>query len=87
MGDRPIVAAAYPIPKVICQGLAAEGIIRGYLADGAPPLNFREPFIAGWWVDASEGIWFIRDCGAKTIILLSATPETESAGACCSKLG
>jgi glycosyltransferase involved in cell wall biosynthesis len=80
VGDRPVVAAAYPIPKVICEGLATERMISGYVADTHPTPNSRESFIAGWWVDRREGVWFIRNSGAKTMILLSASPETELCG-------
>src|SRR5262245_2534792 len=79
LGDRPILAAPFPIPKVICHDLATKGIISGYIADAPPPTNSREPFIAGWWVDRRVDRCFILNSGAKTIMLLSG-PETEICG-------
>ncbi len=79
-GDKPILAAPYPLSNNLCRGLTADGLICGYLADDRPNPDCRDPLIAGWWTDRTAGLWFIRYSRSPTMILLSATSEHEIGG-------
>jgi glycosyltransferase involved in cell wall biosynthesis len=79
-GDRPILAAPYPLPSVVCRNLATEGLISGYLSDSHHGVEKRDPFVAGWWVNSGDGVWFLRRGKSHTILLLSARDEAEISG-------
>ena len=79
-GDKPIVAAPYPLPKVLCDDLISRGVISGYVADTTNNLAARDPHIAGWWVDHATGIWFLRRRKAHSIILLSVVSHGNVSG-------
>ena len=75
--DKPIVAAPYALPEGICRDLASAGLIGGYIAESRPASDTVHPSIVGWWTDRSRGNWFIRPQSAKTMILLSGSPDSE----------
>jgi glycosyltransferase involved in cell wall biosynthesis len=79
-GDKPLVAAPYPLPEGICHSFATAGLIGGYIIDERPNIHQLDPLVAGWWIDRSRGEWFIRRSAAKTMILLSGRPENEVGG-------
>jgi glycosyltransferase involved in cell wall biosynthesis len=79
-GDKPIVAAPYPLPEIVCRGLIADGLIGGYIADDCPKSPTPDPFIAGWWTNHDHGSWFIRSAMRPTLMLLSGTPQHEISG-------
>src|SRR4051812_43271149 len=78
--DKPVLAAPFPLPEILCKGLAAEGLISGYVADARPAtLDLTAP-IAGWWIDRAKGLWFLRNAGSKSLILLSGNENNEVGG-------
>lgn len=78
--DKPIIAAPYALPEGICRSLAGAGLIGGYIAEDRPNTPPQDRFVAGWWTDRSRGNWFIRPSGARTMILLSGSPESDLGG-------
>jgi glycosyltransferase involved in cell wall biosynthesis len=79
-GDRPILAAPYPLSAIVCRKLAADGLIAGYVAEHAPDPPEPDPLIAGWWTDRTSGIWFLRPAASPTLLLLSAAADHELDG-------
>ncbi|HZT87352.1 MAG TPA: glycosyltransferase [Stellaceae bacterium] len=79
-GDKPILAALYPLSPVLCSGLATEGIISGYVAEGNPPPREPNSTAAGWWMDRSAGSWFLRQASSPTMLLLGASPDYQIVG-------
>src|SRR5687768_2492311 len=78
--DQPVLAAPFPLPEILCKGLAAEGLISGYVADARPSTpDFTAP-IAGWWIDRAKGLWFLRSAGSKSLILLCGEETNEIGG-------
>ena len=76
-GKRVVIAAPYDLPDQMCLHMAAAGVISGYVADAAPDPSHLNEFVAGWWTERRQGIWFLRFKFASTIILLGA--ETHCA--------
>jgi glycosyltransferase involved in cell wall biosynthesis len=79
-GDKPIAAAPYALPSVICRGLLFDGLISGYVADSSRDAVNKDPLIAGWWIDRSEGVWFLRRGLSRSIIFLSIQSDDEISG-------
>src|SRR3954468_5779307 len=79
-GDRPIVAAPYPLPEIICRALVTDGTIAGYIADDCPKSPQPDASIAGWWTDKVVGSWFLRPTAGPTQILLSAAARHDVSG-------
>ena len=82
-GDRPILAAPYPLPKVICDELWVQGVIGGYVADGRPTQASRDAPIAGWWIDRIQGSWFLRRSSSRTILFIGLRNDEEARRAVC----
>jgi glycosyltransferase involved in cell wall biosynthesis len=78
--DKPILAAPFPLPEILCKGLAADGLISGYVADVRPAATDKDSFVAGWWIDRAKGIWFLRNAGSRSLILLSGNLGDEVGG-------
>jgi len=78
--DKPIVAAPYPLPYVLCRALVNDGLISGFVADSRPEPGKRDTDIAGWWTDRQSGIWFLRNAPSRTMILLSGNAENDIGG-------
>ena len=67
------MAAPYDLGDFMCREIAASSGLSGYIANSAPDPKDRNPLVAGWWVDRSEGLWFIRPSAASsTVVLLGA---------------
>src|SRR5947208_13029861 len=79
-GDKPILAAPYPLSNSLCRRVTDEGVVSGYVAENSPGPDMGDPFIRGWWVDRREGIWFIRSCASHTLLLLSARADDDISG-------
>jgi len=79
-GDKPIVAAPYSLPSVVCRSLLSDGLISGYVADTSRDVADKESQIAGWWIDRSEGVWFLRRGLSRSIIFLSIQSDEEISG-------
>ena len=77
--DKPILAAPYPLSRMLCRTLVREGVISGYVADTRPDGD-REPAVAGWWTDRRLGNWFLRNARSQTMIMLSGNAENELGG-------
>lgn len=78
--DVPIVAAPFPLADSLCRQLTGEGIIRGYIADRRCDFAQSDLVIRGWWVDHNEGVWFLRNTDATTLILLGGDREHGISG-------
>src|SRR5256885_9320323 len=76
-GDKPVLAAPYPLSKIICRELVSAGVIGGYVANERPGAGKFDLAISGWWIDRHKGSWFIRDTSAETIILLGGTSYSD----------
>src|SRR4051812_9487242 len=79
-GDRPILAAPYPLSPVVCGTLAARGLIAGYIAERAPDTQEPKPLIAGWWTDRVAGLLFLRQAASPTMLMLSAAAHHQLSG-------
>lgn len=79
-GDKPIVAAPYPLNTVICRDLAGQGLIGGYVSETAPDPVEPDPLIRGWWTDRAAGIWFLRQAASPTMLMLGAATHHELCG-------
>src|SRR3954453_3475218 len=79
-GDRPILAAPYPLSPVVCGALAAQGLIAGYIAERVPDTREPEPLIAGWWTDRTAGLLFLRQAASPTMLMLSAAAHHQLSG-------
>jgi len=76
-GDKPILAATYSLPEIVCRDLTTEGIIKGYIAQERPQGENSHPFIAGWWKDGTSSSWFIRGNLSPTMIFLNGIPAMD----------
>src|SRR3954447_16632698 len=79
-GDRPILAAPFPLSPVVCGALAAQGLIAGYIAESAPDTQEPEPLIAGWWINRVAGRMFLRQAASPTMLMLSAAAHHQLSG-------
>src|SRR5690348_11657407 len=79
-GDRPIVAAPYPLNVVVCRDLAEQGLIAGYVAEAAPDPAAPDSLISGWWTDRAAGMWFLRQAATPTMLMLGAATHYELCG-------
>ncbi|GEM_PF-1462505 len=79
-GERPVVAAPYPLSEVVCRELARKGVIAGYIAERPPDPPEPDPLIAGWWIDRAAGLWFLRPAVTATLLMLSAGPGHDLDG-------
>jgi glycosyltransferase involved in cell wall biosynthesis len=77
-GDKPILAAPYPLSDVFCRNLIADGIIAGYIAERAP--EYVDPAISGWWTNRAKGVWFIRSSVSQSILMLNTPIESGPNG-------
>src|SRR5256885_16070446 len=75
-GDKPVLAAPYPLAESLCRSLASGGIIKGFIANQKPQSSAVDPLIAGRWTNRTLGTWFVRGSAGKTMIMLGATPES-----------
>ena len=78
-GERAAIAAPYDLPDPICRELVSQGVFAGYVANSAPKPADRDPRIAGWWIDRSQGRWFLRDSIASTLVVLGDAAHQEIA--------
>src|SRR2546423_10922215 len=76
-GDKPVLAAPYPLAESLCRNFASGGIIGGFIANQKPESAAIDPVIAGWWTNRTQGTWFVRGSAGKTMIMLGATPESD----------
>lgn len=79
-GDRPVLAAPYSLPTIVCRELSAQGVISGRVAEICPNPANKDPDIAGWWINRCKGVWFLRRDVSRSIILLSIRSEDEIGG-------
>lgn len=81
IGAGPVgVAALFDAPERLIHDLAAESVVCGYIANGAPDLQRPDPLVIGWWIDRRAGSWFLQRTGLDTILLLGAREGHEVAG-------
>src|SRR3954454_4647429 len=79
-GDRPILAAPYSLSPVVCDALAAQGLIAGYIAERAPDTQEPEPLIGGWGTERAAGLMFLRQAASPSMLMLSAAAHHQLSG-------
>jgi glycosyltransferase involved in cell wall biosynthesis len=63
--EQPLLAAPFDLPSTVCARLVDEGVIAGYVGDGAPANGMR-----GRWVDRQHGRWEIERRAARALLFL-----------------
>ncbi len=73
-GEKVVVAAPYDLGDIyVSRHCRQRRSLRIYCELGAGSRRTCNPLVAGWWVDRSEGLWFIRPSAASsTVVLLGA---------------
>ena len=79
--DRVVVAAPYDLGDIQCLDIAANGFPFRYIANSAPDPDDCNPLVAGWWVDRSQGLWFIRPSAASSTVVLLGAATHQRIGA------
>jgi glycosyltransferase involved in cell wall biosynthesis len=80
VGGKPILAAPYPLPSIVCRNLLARGLIGGVVVDSVNDAPKDDPLVSGWWIDREQGSWFLRRGSSRSVLLLSFQAVDEIGG-------